>query len=164
MIYTIIILILLFCVAILSKKFLYHKISFKETIELIELPVIVFRQNEHKLNLLLDTGATYSVINEKALSYLEYDITDKYTIMFGVDGVPRKTPVINLSLVLNDTVYVEQFQVADISAAMDDLKRDSGVTIHGIIGNTFMRKYKYVLDFDEMTAYSKKINFKRRSR
>ena len=36
------------------------------------------------------------------------------------------------------------------------IKNATGVTIHGVIGNKFMQKYKYILDFDKMIAYSKK--------
>ena len=38
---------------------------------------------------------------------------------------------------------------------IDQVKAESGVNMVGIIGNEFFRKYKYVLDFDELVAYSK---------
>ena len=42
-----------------------------------------------------------------------------------------------------------------MSEAFKKIKDGNGATIHGLIGNSFMQKYKYVLDFDEMVAYSK---------
>jgi hypothetical protein len=39
--------------------------------------------------------------------------------------------------------------------AFGHMKQDTGVTLHGIIGSKFFNKFKYVLDFDELIAYSK---------
>ena len=36
------------------------------------------------------------------------------------------------------------------------MKKEYGVTIHGLLGTGFFQKYKYVLDFNEMVAYSLK--------
>ena len=37
--------------------------SFKESMDLVELPIITFYNNGKKLNFLLDTGANNSIIN-----------------------------------------------------------------------------------------------------
>ena len=42
-----------------------------------------------------------------------------------------------------------------MNTVFTSIKNETGVTLHGLIGNSFMQKYKYVLDFDEMVAYSK---------
>ena len=51
--------------------------------------------------------------------------------------------------------FTSDFCVMDLSAAFDNVKNESGVTVHGILGNSFFTKYKYVLDFDELVAYNK---------
>ena len=43
-----------------------------------------------------------------------------------------------------------------MSDAFGHIKKDTGVTVHGIIGSLFFNEFKYVLDFDELIAYSKK--------
>ena len=52
--------------------------------------------------------------------------------------------------------YSEDFQVLDIQNAIDQVKSESGVNMIGILGSEFFRKYKYILDFNELVAYSKK--------
>ena len=50
----------------------YNKISFKETLDLTDLPIVTFEQNGNKINFLLDTGANRSVINKAILSNYTY--------------------------------------------------------------------------------------------
>ena len=45
--------------------------------------------------------------------------------------------------------------ISDLDKPFNNIKKESGVTIHGILGNNFFKKYKYVLDFDKLIAYSK---------
>ena len=45
------------------KKSNRKKISFKEAIDLTELPVVTFISKGRKLNFLLDTGANNSILN-----------------------------------------------------------------------------------------------------
>ena len=50
--------------------------------------------------------------------------------------------------------YSEEFQSIDMSIPFSNLKSDFGVNLHGILSSTFFQKYKYVLNFDELVAYS----------
>ena len=50
--------------------------------------------------------------------------------------------------------YEDDFQVVDLSQAFGNIKQEFGINLHGIIGNTFFQKYRYVLNFDELVAYS----------
>ena len=34
------------------------------------------------------------------------------------------------------------------------IKLEYGINLHGILGSTFFQKYRYVLNFDELVAYS----------
>ena len=46
------------------------KISFKESLDLVELPVITFMNNNKKLNLLIDSGSDISYLCSKVISEL----------------------------------------------------------------------------------------------
>ena len=46
------------------------KISFKESLDLVELPVITFMNNDKKLNLLIDSGSDISYLCNKVISEL----------------------------------------------------------------------------------------------
>ena len=55
-----------------------------------------------------------------------------------------------------DNDYTCEYVIADMSAPFNDIKRETGVTLHGIIGTKFFAKYNYVIDFEKLVAYSKK--------
>ena len=136
-----------------SKK---NKMSFRESMDLTELPVVTFRQDgKDKFNFLLDTGSSLSVINESILNIIKHTDLECTSSVYGMEGNSVETSLVSIPLKYKDTDYVENFQVVDMSAAFDKVKKENGVTIHGILGNSFFVKYKYVLDFKELIAYSR---------
>lgn len=132
-----------------------NKISFKESLDLANLPVITFRQGEKKINLLLDTGSTESIIIPSILDYLEHEDIGKKGTIFGMEGNAVDTKYVKMDLMYNCITYSENFQVVDMSNAFNSIKQSTGVTIHGILGNSFFEKYGYVIDFQEFVAYGK---------
>lgn len=130
------------------------RISFRESMDLVELPIITFMNNGKKLNFLLDTGASYSSLNEAALEGLSYISTEESGGHFGIDGTIKQAGYVKMSVDYKNQSYEDEFQVVDLSIAFGNIKQDFGVTLHGILGNTFFQKYKYVLDFSELAAYS----------
>lgn len=137
----------------------YTQMSFRETLELTDLPIITFHHikdgNDIKLNFLLDTGANRSIIDNSMISSCDYEPVGSENSLCGLDGVDRV--VYNVDIVLNYSgkPYEEVFQVSDMKAVFDKIKEDKGVTIHGILGNTFFNRYRYVIDFDKYVVYSK---------
>lgn len=132
-----------------------NKISFKEALDLADLPVITLRQGDKKINLLLDTGSTESIIIPSVLDYLEHEDTGKTGTIYGMEGRGFDTKYVNMHLMYNYITYNENFQVVDMSSAFNNVKQSTGVTIHGILGNSFFEKYGYVIDFQELVAYGK---------
>ena len=130
--------------------------SFRETLALTELPIVTFFQGEHKLNFVLDTGANISVLDKDAAMPLEVEPTDKVSEYAGIGGKKQMAPMVNISLTYKDKQYTDCFQVMDMSHIFSEIKKTTGATVHGMIGNAFMQKYKYVLDFKEMIAYARK--------
>lgn len=129
--------------------------SFREAMDLTNLPIVTFYQGDKKFNFLLDTGATLSVINQAALESITHTTTNETGELYGVDGVKREVSYASINLTYKNKDYTEEFQVLDMQEAIDQVKAESGVNMVGIIGSEFFRKYKYVLDFDELIAYSK---------
>ena len=132
-----------------------NKISFKESLDLADLPVITLRQGNKKINLLLDTGSTESIIIPSILNTLEYEETGKIGTIFGMEGKSFDTKYVIMHLMYNYITYSEKFQVVDMSNAFNSIKQSTGVTIHGILGNSFFERYGYVIDFQELVAYGK---------
>lgn len=132
------------------------KISFRESMDLLDLPVITFMNNGKKLNFLLDTGSSHSSINLYAVEGLQGKKLDEISFFIGVDGKKQETQWMTAPVTYKERDYEEDFQVHDLSEAFGVLKEEYGVNLHGILGNTFFQKYKYVLNFKELVAYSLK--------
>lgn len=130
-------------------------ISFRDALDLTGLPVITFHQNKERFNLLLDTGATNSVINENFLSNIKHDVVEGVeSMVYGIEGNVQMVKFAHIEF-FRDIKYSGDFQIVDMSAAFDAVKAETGVTIVGILGNDFFQKYKYVLDYNTMIAYPK---------
>lgn len=131
-------------------------ISFRQGFDLTELPVISLYQNGTPFNFLLDTGSNDSIIDSNILSKLEYTMSDKKNSLLGMEGNTEIVEICNISLSYNGVNYPYDYNIRDMSAAFGNIKAETGVTLHGIIGSKFFNEYKYVLDFELLVAYSKK--------
>ena len=131
------------------------KISFKEAIDVVELPVVTFYNGDTKLNFLLDTGSNVSYINSSIIPLLVHEKTDKEMNTIGIEGNKVSNQFCKMSVAYKNQVFEEEFSIADLDEAFGVVKQESGVQIHGILGSKFFEKYKYVLDFKELTAYIK---------
>ena len=131
------------------------KISFKESMDLTELPVITFYNGNTKLNFLLDTGSNASHINKSILNGLSYSTNDKKMDVVGMEGNTVSNGVCNMYISYKDKDFIEDFIISDLDSAFGIIKKEDGVQLHGILGSKFFEKYKYVLDFGELVAYTK---------
>ena len=68
------------------------RMSFKEALDLAEIPIVTFLNNGIKLNFLLDTGSSLSIINESVLPSLVTEKLDAVMNIVAADGnkVPSK--------------------------------------------------------------------------
>ena len=140
-----------------SKKEINSRMSFKESLDLIELPIVTFYQGDKKLNFMLDSGSNLSIIDINAVNNLKlkYVKLNKVNGILGINGETRDAGFVNMKFYYKHLKFDYDFQYLDLSNVVNSLKQD-GVTIHGILGNQFFVKYKYVLDFNDLIAYSKK--------
>ena len=156
--------IIIVIIAVVACAFLINKLeekvsntmSFREALALAELPVVTFYQGDKKLNLLLDTGANISIIDKEVASTISTKETPRVSKITGIGGSVKDVAIVDIILQYKNSTFKDGFQVTDMSSTFSAIKNTTGVTIHGIIGNRFMQKYKYILDFDKMIAYSKK--------
>lgn len=145
-----------YLVTSLKKDLKRDKMSFKESIDLTDLPIITFYNNGKKFNFLLDTGASTSVMDSSVLPNLVYKEKEERGTLYGMEGNEIDTAFISVSLSYKDKEYEDTFHVVDMSAPFNKIKADYGVTLSGILGSLFFYKYQYVLDFKELAAYSMK--------
>lgn len=130
------------------------KISFRETMDLVDLPIITFMVGEKKLNFILDTGASYSLIDSNILCDIEHEKLNVESTVYGINGKEQDAGFARIALKYKEVNYSDEFQIVDLQAPFSMLKEEHGVNLHGMLGSSFFQKYKYVIDFDELVAYS----------
>lgn len=129
--------------------------SFGEAFSLTEHPICTFYQGDKKIHLLLDTGSNNCIIDSTYLKGLEHTMLNITNTISGLDGIESHEKVCTLKMSYKDKEYEYPYVVKDMSPVFGPVKEDTGVTIHGILGAKFFNDFKYVLDFDELIAYSK---------
>ena len=137
-----------------DRRALADRMSFRETLDLTELPIVTFRNNDKKFNFLLDTGATNSVINKSVLTDMVSSPTGKKDTIYGSDGHREEVDIVSIGISYKDNTFDEEFYAKDLDAAFGNLKVSHGVNLHGILGNSFFQRYRYVIDFEKLVAYS----------
>lgn len=135
----------------LAKK----NMSFLESLNLTGLPIISFHNGEHIVNMVLDTGSNVCLINQNDLKELKHEVVQDHTDgVLGVGGESDSGKVVMLPLIYKNWEFDFECWATDMQATIDAMKQEYGVVIHGILGTGFFTKYKYVLDFSSMIAYS----------
>lgn len=129
------------------------EISFREAMDLAELPVITFYNGDRKINFLLDTGSNISYLNKSIVSSLVVGLTGEESNIIGIEGNKVNCKICKMIIKRKNQEFEEEFSIADLDKAFRIVKEESGVQIHGILGSRFFEKYKYVLDFKDYIAY-----------
>lgn len=129
-------------------------IPFKESMDLINLPVVTFNNNNNKLHFLLDTGSDDSFITSSVIDLLDIkDSDNKVTNIQTGNGVISSLGRITLDIAYLDSSYENTFIVSNLDSSFKNIADSRGIQIHGIIGSLFFRRYGYKLDFKKLAAY-----------
>lgn len=139
------------------------EISFRETLELVEAPVVTFKtraQNgtDLKLNLLIDTGSSHSFFDTNVIGDVDimmYDKNDTNHSVTTQGGELDVTNSISLSFSYDMFNFDENFLLLDMTKTNQFLKEKHGFQIAGILGNTFFKETKTYIDYEKF-----KIKFK----
>ena len=128
-------------------------IPFKESMDLLSMPIITFENNGAKLHFLLDTGSNNSLIDIDCLEGLEIiakrDIQE--IMVTAGDTVPLMGEIIMDVNYLN-IPFKEKFTVTSLSKQFDEAF-EGKIKVHGIIGSKFLRRNKCILDFEKLAVY-----------
>lgn len=133
-----------------------ENMSFREAMDLVELPIVTFYNKDTKLNFLLDTGSDLSYINKSILPSLEYKEINESRNIISVGGNSQSLGCCDMTVTYRNQKFIDRFYISDLDEAFGAIKAETGVQIHGILGSKFFAKYKYILDFESLIAYSKK--------
>lgn len=136
----------------LAKK----NMSFIESINLTGLPIITFHNNGQPVNMVLDTGSNVCIINKEVLSKVKFEVKDSHEGVIGLNGEADSGDTVVLPLTYKEWEFTFECWAVDLSETVASMKKEYGVTIHGLLGTGFFQKYKYIIDFNDMVAYSLK--------
>lgn len=140
-----------------QREILKKNMSFMESLHLTGLPIICFTSNGQRLNMVLDTGSNVCIIDSNILGGLKYKVIESDTDgIVGVGGAMGSGESVALELNYKEMLFKVECCVNDLTEAASTIKQQYGVTIHGILGTEFFMDYRYVIDFNEMVAYSLK--------
>lgn len=137
-----------------KEKAVRDRMSFRETMDLTGLPIVTFKQGDKKFNFILDTGAYSSIIDSRILDNIEYTPLADTAVGYGIDGKKYTMETVGINLTYKDKQYSDAFRVLDMTASFDSFKKDFGVNVHGLLSSSFFERYKYVLNYEELVAYS----------
>lgn len=132
-----------------------ENMSFREAMDLVELPVVTFYNKDTKLNFLLDTGSDLSYINKSILPSLKYKEVNESRSIISVGGNSQTLGCCDMTVTYRNQKFIDRFYISDLDEAFRAIKAETGVQIHGILGSKLFAKYKYILDFESLVAYSK---------
>lgn len=133
------------------------RFSFKESMDLLGMPVITFNCGNRKLNFLLDTGSNISHVVPSVVEGLKCEkIKNDHCNVQGIAGSVDMDKICTLELTYLDKAYPATMCVSEhLVSVFSEMKKSSGCNIHGLLGSDFFNTYKYVLDFNSLTAYAK---------
>lgn len=133
-------------------------IRITNTIERNGQIILSFYNNSHILNFIVDTGSEISYIDENVIDDIEPKMLYKCdTEIMSITGDTIKFDnKIIFSMLLKKNMFTHCFYVGDISNIVNSSLYD--IKIHGIIGNDFMIKYGYIIDYHDMIIYHKNKN------
>ena len=73
-----------------------------------------------------------------------------------MNGEFEETMLIKVDIEYGNILYEEvELTVMDLSYSFNEVKKQDGVQLHGILGSDFFTKYEYILDFIDFIAYPK---------
>jgi hypothetical protein len=112
------------------------------------IPVVEGTLNGKKVNLIVDSGASISVLDlnqQKSLRFMSYESS---STAVGYGGVANFRAAQGIDLVLGDSIQVKtDFRAQDLSALVSMIKNDQGVRISGILGSDVWKNLHAVIDY-----------------
>ena len=134
------------------------KISFKESLDLVDLPVCTFISNGNKINLLIDSDSDISYLCTRAKESVKIIKEDNVglDLLTGMCSSKVNSSEISVELGYKENIFKENFIVLpELDNQFNEIKQDKGVRIDGILGNSFLSKYKYIIDYNDLSVYIK---------
>ncbi len=121
------------------------------------LTLIAVEMEGEILCLLVDTGATLNLLDKRVYEHFNkcnsHESIHTNTISnFGIDGVEKAAKRAELNFSFEDNLFTTKFTIFDASTAFDKVEEESGIQIHGILGNEFLLENEWIIDFEKQAV------------
>ena len=118
------------------------------------LPLIVVKIFDYELCLLLDTGSNRNIIDKQTYDHFidKLEVPEQSQGVLTLNGVTEGA-VINIPFTFEGQQYNELFMCAENTESFEQIKKESGIRIYGILSNNFFLKHGWVLDFEIQKVY-----------
>ena len=136
------------------------KQSIENGLQKAGLPIISIKCNDYDLYFLIDTGATENHLLDYAYRAISAKTGDpikdspKIVITTGMDGIKHELKVCYLKFNIDENVFNEEFVVTPNSVTFKRISDSLGEPLCGIIGTTFLRKHRIIVDYDERCIWT----------
>ena len=131
-----------------------NEVSFRNTLLKVGIPIVTFKIDRIKLNFILDTGATTSLINSSSLDKIKKKdkVNDKYDVVTGLDpNIEYRAEKYIIPIRLKNKQFSVEFCSMSLNATFNDIQQETGIAVDGLLGSDFFEKNKCTLDYNKMT-------------
>lgn len=136
-----------------------HNISFNESLELTNMPIVSFKHGKRKINFLVDTGSDFSYIDESIVKHLKIkDRDNSGNNILTANGYMQTSGNITIDLSHDGNIVEGEFTVGNIKDAMDSAFAPR-IIVRGILGSIFLKRYRYIIDYN-----NNELKYKKRKR
>lgn len=121
------------------------------------LPLIVTSGKLKNLCFLIDTGSTHNTLFSFVYEHFkdEFKLLDSSYRTMGIEGHYKEAPVIEATFNFEGADYSSTFAVLDASEAIAQVQEETGVQIHGVLGNQFLMENNWIIDFKKCVITNK---------
>lgn len=113
-----------------------------------KLPIIEATLNGKPAHFILDSGATFSVLNLNDKTAYDFDSEEddeNEAVGYGGQAAFEKAKYVEVTV--GGVKLNGDFNAQDLSKIVGVIKSNEGVTVNGIIGVNFFTSYGFILDF-----------------
>ena len=142
-----------------------NTVSFNEALRLTGLPIIPIVIQGKTFNMILDTGSVMSYIDKNVYNTLfKKHHNQKTKKVIGIAGEVGSKSIEDIEFQCNGIQMSDSFILNDFTETFDIIKKDTGVTIHGLLGSNFFDAHNYIIDYNNKSFYARHSSDKKDSK
>ena len=121
------------------------------------LPLIIVEVFNQELCFLLDTGSNRNIIDLRIYNHFNDKLSAQSSAgsLLSLGGNTGESIEIEIPFEFEKISYCEPFLCTGNIDSFDEIKAESGVQIHGILGSQFFVKHDWVINFEKQMVFMK---------